>query len=429
MATNSYANSYANGGNAVPLLPFGTPSGGGAGGGKRGAATPWGTVCLAFALCVQSSFIVVVLLRQRAHNELHAAGLLPSVNGEGGGMGGPVYTKAVPAVSPTVASCPLHTTTTTEPTDRERLLTLPPPTSKRKPSHAASHSGSMGAAAASEDDDVDLIELDGAIRRRFTDMSCNLYGDETELCVYEHVICYDGQYVTLSVPTAPLASPADPTRLGLVLGDPTGGCFDYRYYEPASLEYNNCKYDVFPFKRQLRYPNGPKVFTESPRPSPSPVEEGAEGGRADGWGAPVLAAPPSSRAAAQASPTPPPLAAQWPLPLLHRRWGPLNRGSTRFREVTDTDLFGPRPPGMLADGKHGGIAVTDPRAAAAAFATGAALSAVPPGTFYPGFKAEGDDMLRRLKAAGVGVESVTRTAAFASIYWADGPLWFAAMDG
>ena len=121
----------------------------------------------------------------------------------------------------------------------------------------------------SSDSDSLAVQLLGAqIQSRFTDMTCYLHGDETEICTYDHAICYDGSSVVLTVPVAPAASKADPAGRGEVLGDPTGACYDYRYYEPTALEFSNCKYDLYKFNRVPRgsiqpYPS----ITQPPKPS------------------------------------------------------------------------------------------------------------------------------------------------------------------
>ena len=280
--------------------------------------------------------------------------------------------------------------------------------------------------------------LDDDVRRRFTDMTCYLYGDETELCVYDNVVCYDGQYVTLSVPAMPQPSKGDPEGLGVILGDPTTGCFDYRYYEPSALEYNNCKYDIFKFQRVLRYPNGPRVYTSSPSASATHAAGKEFSAMGDGiernaWGEPVVlegaAAATAAAFSSLPSPSVPALAAQWPLPLHHRRWGPVNRGSIKFREISDEFIFGPRPPGVVVDPLHGGIFVTDPVAASASLRSKVSVSSrVPPGTYFDGFDRGTDGTLKRLQTSGVRIQSVTRTSNL-TVYWADGPLWFSAMDG
>jgi hypothetical protein len=100
-------------------------------------------------------------------------------------------------------------------------------------------------------------------------MNCYTHGDESELCVYENAICYDGERVVLSVPQVcytSLASvystrrmqrvpyPPTPTSLtqppterigsndiGHVMRDTTANCYDFRYYEAEAIEYTNCR--------------------------------------------------------------------------------------------------------------------------------------------------------------------------------------------
>lgn len=100
---------------------------------------------------------------------------------------------------------------------------------------AASSGGSSAVAAALSSGNLkslsgpELLEAIGRdVRQRFTDVTCYLHGDESELCAYHNAICYDGQNVVLSVPVPPAPHKSDPAGLGLVLGDPTGACYDYR---------------------------------------------------------------------------------------------------------------------------------------------------------------------------------------------------------
>lgn len=148
----------------------------------------------------------------------------------------------------------------------------------------------------------------------------------------------------------------------------------------------------------------------------------------------------------------------WPLPLLHRRWGPLNRGAVRFREVADAVLFGGRP-GGLDVGSDGSIVVRDAISAGRGISNGQ-RGAIRPGHFYKGFDKGADKVYRNLTSLGINIVSVARydapggggggggskggkaggnssiaVAATAAtpkqpltIYWTDASLWFLAMD-
>ena len=255
-------------------------------------------------------------------------------------------------------------------------------------------------------------------------MTCNLFGDESEVCVYDNVLCYDGDSVILSVPAMPEASKGDPNGSGAVLGDPTGGCFDWRYYEPSALPYSACKYDLKPFVRVVKFPP-PAVHTMTPTRSLSRSAAAKAGGAV-----PRLA---TRAASLTARPTPhashrPPVGAEWPLPLTHRRWGPANRGAIKFREVRDDYILGPRPPGVTVDSYGGGIFVDDVAAARSAFDSGAARRGAPGNGAMPGgYKASADPKHVALTALGLRIGAVTRTKNFTT-YWLDGGLYLTAMD-
>ena len=266
--------------------------------------------------------------------------------------------------------------------------------------------GVTSAGRRTSNSDADSLEsLGEALRSRFTDVTCYLHGDETEMCAYDHLLCYDGMFVVLTVPVPPAVVRKAATYTGEVLGDPTGSCFDYRYYEPSSIEFTNCKYDLFRFNRIARpvaKPRGPAVpkgASPSTTPSASPSAD-------------VRVNHPS---------------VDWPLPLTHRRWGPLNRGGVRFREITDTAIFGARPAGVEV--MPDGAVVMDGAAAMRSSAASGTIGGFSPGTFYKGYKRGDDHVMANLSRAGFTIESVTRVSGSPyTVYWLDGPLWVMAMD-
>jgi hypothetical protein len=102
--------------------------------------------------------------------------------------------------------------------------------------------------------------------RRFTDMNCFMHDDESELCIYENAICYDGERIVLSVPKVrelqvgairaacselphicvsvhlqPPRASVGSNELGHVMRDTTANCYDFRYYDPEAIEYTNCR--------------------------------------------------------------------------------------------------------------------------------------------------------------------------------------------
>ena len=275
---------------------------------------------------------------------------------------------------------------------------------------------------ASEADELD--EFGELLRRRFTDVACHLYPDETELCVYHNAICFDGSHVVLSVPHPPGPSKLDPNGMGYVLGDPTGGCYDYRYYEPSAIEYSACKFDLFKFNRVSRY---------TQYPAPSVTSTPRTKGAANAAATPSQMAPRKAIAANNSGfgdlegiPLRRPNL-DWALPLHHRRWGPFNRGAVKFREVAETALYGPRPTGIsvLPDGA---FLLNDRKTALAEWKHMRAQPAPPK---YPAahFNPGGDVALKKLKELGLGIASVTMPAdSNYTVYWLDGNLWAMAMD-
>ena len=264
-------------------------------------------------------------------------------------------------------------------------------------------------------DKLSLSLLGAQIQSRFTDMTCYLHGDETELCAYDHAICYDGVSVVFTVPVPPSASKGDPSGRGEVLGDPTGACYDYRYYEPTALEFSNCKYDLFKFNRVPR-------ASLQPIPSVTPPAK-VKGGTPSGT--------PSRSEKPSASPKRIEMhpASDWALPLNHRRWGPLNRGAVRMREVQDTVIFGTRPRGLEVEA-DGAVLVRDPNAVAKDLDAGASTSLVgSPGHFFKGFNKDKDIVYKNLTANGVNVVSVTKGSNPAlTVYWMNGAMWVMAFD-
>jgi hypothetical protein len=221
----------------------------------------------------------------------------------------------------------------------------------------------------------------------------------------------------------------------------------HRYYEPTALEYTTCKYDLFKFQRQQRY---------SVQPYPSPGAGGTKPPR------PPKGTTPSPTTSRTGTPTRRPAVpsfnhkADWPLPLTHRRWGPLNRGAVRFREVADAVVFGPRPAGVEA-APDGALVVKDPISAGRAISNGA-RGGLRRGHFYKGFDRKADRIYTNLTALGLNIVSVSQYNPPAppkaparpsgkpnatqpspsnipsgprlptTVYWTDASLWFVAMD-
>ena len=163
--------------------------------------------------------------------------------------------------------------------------------------------------------------------QRYTDMSCYTHGDESELCAFEHALCYDGERLVLSVPEPP-GPEVGSNALGYIYGDVTTNCYDFRYYEAEAVEYNGCRYDSPRFHR-IKSKILPQELLDAP---PVTVADQPPGT----WGN-----------AFQPSDELEPVfmvrdvKTDWPVPLTRRRWGPGNRGSLTLREIDGYELFGP----------------------------------------------------------------------------------------
>ena len=202
----------------------------------------------------------------------------------------------------------------------------------------------------------------------YTQQTCYLQTDESEICVYDGVLCYDGKSPVVTVET--------PVRTPERILDYTHYCSDFRYYEPSAMEYSGCAYK-HPFERAYKYE----------------------------W--PML---PST---------------DFPLPLARRRWGPQNRnGHLYFKEVSPSEIWG-RP----ADGA--GESVSDQRSDGNPGVDGAVdgpfdfspsktyVSQLVTDTPFP-FDTNLSQALRIGKRTRVGNRTID---------WVDGHLWLAGIDG
>ena len=66
-----------------------------------------------------------------------------------------------------------------------------------------------------------------------------MHGDESELCMYENAICYDGDRLVLSVPEPPGPSLGS-NEYGHIMRELTANCFDFRFYDPEAAEVSWC---------------------------------------------------------------------------------------------------------------------------------------------------------------------------------------------
>jgi hypothetical protein len=152
-------------------------------------------------------------------------------------------------------------------------LPPPPPAAERRRAAGAADAAGDGFTAGAYDDG-----------RAYTQQTCYEDGDESELCVYDGVLCFDG--------TSPVAVVAHPPSLGGQPGvDAVNDCVDYRYLEPAQYEHFGCSYAH----------GGPRPYD----PTAHPRE----------------------------------LHHDWPLTSPSRWWGPHNRHHLWFREMAASTLF------------------------------------------------------------------------------------------
>lgn len=136
-------------------------------------------------------------------------------------------------------------------------------------------------------DSNDLSEKD----RLYTQQTCYVQTDESELCTYDNLLCFDGNSLVVTS-DRPIRDPE-------VIMDYTHACMDYRYYEPTALEFSGCSYVNAGFRD---YP-------------------------------------------ASAVKTPP---IDVSVPLKMRRWGPNNRnGGLTIREFTTREIWGDQPDRIL----------------------------------------------------------------------------------
>ena len=124
----------------------------------------------------------------------------------------------------------------------------------------------------------------------YTQMTCYLQSDESEVCTFDGVFCFDGK--------SPIVAVEHPIRDPERILDYTHSCQDFRYYEPSALGVSGCAYS-YSFDR--------------PYNAAAPIAPGTD----------------------------------FPLPLERRRWGPQNRnGLLIFKEVTPEEIWGPIAPSL-----------------------------------------------------------------------------------
>jgi hypothetical protein len=171
-----------------------------------------------------------------------------------------------------------------------------------------------------------------------TQQTCYVSPDESELCVYDGPICFDGEYIVVSVSKTP-------SLYGQPLSDGTTMCADYRFYDLSAPDFDRC---VYADSSQRPYPFPPLRFGErdvdmgfhSIQERYMAQEASGDKEKADKTAAEYatrfsyLKTPPAVHPPMDADPK-----HDHSLPLRGRRWGPIARsGDMWFREVTPSDL-------------------------------------------------------------------------------------------
>ena len=170
-----------------------------------------------------------------------------------------------------------------------------------------------------------------------SDMKCYARGDESEICVYEHALCFDGTQVVVasaSGTTKPYAPTYVATR------PDTASCFDFRYYESSAPEYTRCMYLPENFGRDWRRVNNRSYNQETPSLRSIPRFSGNAYSQQPSGDVRGIDSEFSSRQ----------VGVDWPIPFSSRRWGPGNRGEVVIADLDSRELFGPST--GLCDGCH-----------------------------------------------------------------------------
>ena len=221
----------------------------------------------------------------------------------------------------------------------------------------------------------------------FTQQTCYLQADESEQCVYEGPLCFDGK--------SPVVVVDRPIREPERILDYTHSCSDFRYYETSALEISGCGYGYSSFR---------------PYNASLPVRPGTD----------------------------------YPLPLTRRRWGAQNRnGHLYFKELPPEEIFGPRAPAgearsgaaahryakLLREASYGGgpgVNVSWAAQAAAARSGGGGLHWSPGGAYASVLLREGP--FTHEAVPGMRIARRTRVGN-RTIDWLEGALWLAGIDG
>ena len=164
-----------------------------------------------------------------------------------------------------------------------------------------------------------------------TRMKCYARGDESELCVYENALCFDGTQVVVASAngTTEPYSPVFPNRPDIA------SCFDFRFYEGSAPEYTGCKYIPASFARDWRRLLNRTVLAAAPLRRSALARGGAWQGE---FGNAFDVLDELEPAFLDRH-----IRTDWAIPFRSRRWGPGNRGEVVIGELATAQLFGPEP--------------------------------------------------------------------------------------
>jgi hypothetical protein len=133
-------------------------------------------------------------------------------------------------------------------------------------------------------DDPPELAAATASGKAYTHQTCYIDGDESETCVYDGVLCFDGTSPVVVVDRPTLTQP---------LVDSQNDCMDFRYLEPSVYEWSGCRHTVAGERRYVPSEHPASLRHDSPIVS----------------------------------------SVRW--------WGPHNRHHLFYREVAADDVFGP----------------------------------------------------------------------------------------
>lgn len=221
-------------------------------------------------------------------------------------------------------------------------------------------------------------------RELYTQQTCHVNPDESEVCYYSGVLCFDGE--------GPVVSVAEPEYAVSRPVDPSHNCIDTRFNEQSVYEFSQCVINAASSRKVNNSAIGYNVAHT--------------------------------------------------LPVINRRWGPLNRGKGGlFRELHASEIWGDRPDALLsALGAHTVIPDPEPggthrdftalnELSVAGDSRGAVKIAIPKGHALSSLS--GKDISTRVRKSGAhvvsepaGLEVLAETSiAGRKISWVESGLW------